>query len=533
MGRGVNPVTRDVSSPFLRMPEGWRLFIVAFLLVYEWLFPTVAALNSPDAAALFLPRVTMQLVYVLLLCLPFLFYRREYGFLHPLILPTLYTTAKSIAKLPIVLIAPLQLPLFNFDVSSASPAMSIHHLTYHALAWTRLEYGAVQVLALVCYYAGYFVFSHVRGDWVRFHRPHNLGPICFGATMACVLVGLAFVQIHGGGISSYLVAMRGGRHETLAGSGQFLQIAQFAVLPALLWFAYRSRLALNPWWLAAVVAGSLAAIVTTGSRSALILPLVVLILLWWRKAGRMLVVPSIALVVVGTVVIGAFGSIRQDYGSQTIDTSILSPGSLGQNVADARTEFEKRNAEESDFAAFAGAGETEPLWGRSYVGAATFFVPRALWPNKPYGGNVYNQAVNFAGRSVSEYNSGRMYGIPIGPVAEAYWNFSLPGVIVIFFLLGVFYRSLSAVVWRNATEPAALVAAVWIILNFTGTSLSFVTTIRDMIMLGILFYALGIWRPDFLTHRSPRRRGPAVRPVLAGAPDNRSKRPYEQRRGRR
>jgi hypothetical protein len=511
----VNRAARDDSSPFLRMPEGWRLFIVVFLLVYEWLFPTIAALNNPDANALFLPRMLIQFVYVLLLCLPLIFYRREYGFLHPLILPTLFATAKEIAKFPAALTSPLQLPLVSFEVSSASQAVSIHHLTYGELAWTRLEYGAVQVLALVCFYAGYFAFTRARGDWLRFHRPRNLGPICFAATMFCVVVGAVFVQLYGGDLSSYLVAMRGGRHGTLAGNGQFLQIASFAVLPALVWFAYRRRLGFNPWWLLAIVLGSLATIVTTGSRSDLILPLLALVLLWWQKAGRVLIVPTIALVIVGTLVIGAFGSIRQDYNSTTINTSVLDPSSAGENVAHAQAEFERRNSLETDFAAFAGAGQNELLLGRSYIGAATFFIPRALWPEKPFNGGVYNQAVNFAGRSVSEYKVGKNHGIPMGPVTEAYWNFSLPGVIVIFFLFGMFFRELSAIVWRNANEAGALVAAVWITLSFVGTSLSFVTTIRDVIMLGILFYALGIWRSDFLVHRRSRRSDPTVRPMLA------------------
>jgi hypothetical protein len=514
----MNAAARDQSSPFLRIPDGWRVFLVVFLLAYEWLFPTIAALNNPDANALFLPRVSMQLVYVLLLCLPLIFYRREYGFLHPLILPTLYTTAKSIAALPVALIAPLQFQLFDFGVLTESSAVSLQRLTHDELATTRLEFLAVKVLALICFYAGYFAFSRARGGRVKFHRPHNLGPICFAATMFCVLVGAAFVATHGG-LQAYLVAMRGGRHATLAGNGQFLDIAEFAVLPALLWYAYRPRLARNPWWLLAIAAGSLTAIVATGARSALILPLVALLLLWWRKAGRVLLVPTIALAIVATLVIGIFGSIRQDYGSQTINTSVLHPGNAEETLSIAHTEFEKRKAEESDLAGFAGAGQNELLWGRSYIGAAAFFIPRALWPSKPFNGGAYNQGVNFAGRSVADYRSGgKTHGIPMGPATEAYWNFSLPGVIVIFFLLGMFFRWLSAFVWRNAAAPAALVLAIWITLNFTGTSLSFVTTARDTIMFGILFYALGVWQPTGLTRRRAALRPASLAARPAGDP---------------
>jgi hypothetical protein len=505
-------VARNESSPFLRIPGGWRLFLVAFLLLYEWVFPTIAALNDADANALFLPRNLLQLVYVLLLCLPLIFYKREYGFLHPLILPTLYTTAKEIGKFPAALFSPFKLPLVSFDVSSDSSALSIHHLTQNELAWTRLEYIAVQVLALLCFYAGYFVFTQAKGDWIRFHRPtRDVARTCFWATMICVLVGALFVKFYGGGLSSYLVAMRGGRHGQLAGTGQFLQISSFAVLPTLVWFAYKRKMGLNPWWIIAVILGSLATIVTTGSRSDLILPLLALTLLWWQKAGRVLILPTLALLLVGTLVIGAFGAIRQDHNSSTINTSVLNPSSAGKNLEHAKAEFEKRNSLETDFAAFAGTRQHELLLGKSYVGALTFFVPRALWPGKPFNGGIYNQAVNFAGRSISEYKSGKNHGVPMGPVTEAYWNFSLPGVIVIFFLLGMFFRELSAIVWRNASEPAALVAAVWISLNFVGTSLSFVSTIRDVVMLGALFYVLGILRSDFLTHRTPRRgyaRGP-------------------------
>ena len=190
----------DSSSPFLRISQGWRLVIVAFLLLYEWLFPTIAALASRDADVLFLPRVLTQLVFVLLLCWPLIFYRREYGFLHPLILPTLFVLLKALGKfLPYTVIAPLQFPLFDFDVTSLSPAASLQSLSHHDLAWTRLEYGVVQVLALVCLYAGYFFLRRIRPSLgrirpskIRFYPPRHLGPICFGVTMTCALGCAAF-----------------------------------------------------------------------------------------------------------------------------------------------------------------------------------------------------------------------------------------------------------------------------------------------------------------------------------------------------
>lgn len=493
----------DRPSPFLRIQPGWRFVIVAFIVLYEWLFPTIAALGSSDATDLFLPRVLTQLVYVLLLCFPLIFYRREYGFLHPLILPTLFTVLKAVGELlPYTVIDPLQFPLFNFDVSSLSPAVSLQALSHHELAWTRLDYEAVQCLALVCLYAGYFSLRRIRPSTIRFNPPRHLGPICFGATMACALIGFVFIAARGG-LTSYIVALRGGRHANLLGAGQFLVFARFAVLPVLVWFAYRPRSFLNPWWLIALAAGTLTGIVVTGSRSTFIIPLVVLLFLGWRKARRVLIVPSLLLVTLAIVVVGAFGAIRQDYGSTTVNTSVLSTSALGANVSHARAEFAKRNAEESSLAGFAGA-RNGLLWGRSYVGAVSFLIPRAIWPQKPFNGGAYNDGVNFQGRPIGAYNQGATHGIPLSAISEAYWNFSLPGVIVVFFLLGVFFRWLSAFVWRNAESVAALVAAVWISINFVGSSLSFVDTSRDIIFLAVLYYALGILRPRSSSRVQPR-----------------------------
>lgn len=498
---------RDLAgwSPFLAIPFGWRIGIITYVLLYEWFFPFVATMGSSDADALLLSRVLMRFVHVLLICWPLVFYRREYGFLHPLILPVLFSTLKEIAKFPMALFMPFDFPLFSFDVTSLSSALSIRGLSDSELAWMRLEYEAVQALALICYYVGYFAFRRARLAKIRFYPPRHLASISFAATMTCVLVAAFFIQVYGGGLSKHLVAMRSGRIEQFEGLGQFLQIAAFAILPVLVWFTHIRRPFLNPWWLTALAAATLAAILTTGSRSSFIYPLIILTFLWWRKAGRVLIGPSLALVLVAIAVVGGFGAIRQDYGSHTIDTSVFSFDALADNVIRAQAEFKSRRAEEADFAAFVGA-RNGSLWGRTYVGGAAFFIPRAVWRDKPRSADTYNMAVNFAGRSIENYDSGRIWGIPVNAVSEAYWNFHLPGVVVVFLLLGCFHRCLSVLVLHNKGVPAVLVVAIWISINFSGTSLSFVNTMRDIIMLGGFYYLLGIWRPHvFLPYQARRR----------------------------
>ncbi len=244
------------DSPFLRIPPGWRFVIVAFIVLYEWLFPTIAALGSPDADTLFLPRVLTQLVYVLLLCLPLIFYRREYGFLHPLILPTLFGLLRGVGQLlPYTVIDPLQFPLVSFDVSSLSSAVSLQTLSHHDLAWTRLEYQGVQVLALVCLYAGYFSLRRLRPSRIRFNPPRNLGAYLLRSDDGLCPDRLCFHRVARRADELHRRATR--RTPRFAHRKRPVSRGRaFAVLPVLVWFAYRPRSFLNPWWLVALVAGN-------------------------------------------------------------------------------------------------------------------------------------------------------------------------------------------------------------------------------------------------------------------------------------
>jgi hypothetical protein len=488
------------DSPFLRIPVGWRVAIVLYYFFYQFLFPVIAALGSSDAEALLLPRVIVRFLHVALICWPLLFYRREFGFLHPLVLPTLFTTLKELAKTPLALIAPLDLPLVSFDISSSSIAQSIKELSPDELAWMRLWHGATLVAGLACYYVGYFVLKSFKVPNTAFHAPRHLAQVCFAATIACTLSGIYFIQVYGGGLVEHLIAMSTGRAALFEGLGQFLFIAEFAVLPVLVWFVYARRLLLNPFWVLALVAASLIGMLTSGSRSAFVYPLIVLVLLWWRKAGRVLIGPTLALGFVAVAAIGIFGSIRQDYSSGVSAVSELSGDSLGEVIERAQTEFEERNAEEASFAAFVGAQEML-LWGRTYVASLAFFVPRALWPGKPRSADAYNMWINFSGEGLESFGTDMVWGIPVGAVEEAFWNFHLPGVVIVFLLIGSFHRWLSGWVWRHPHSPAALLLSVWISINFTGTSISLTGTVRDVILLAGLFYALRIWR-----WRSLRRR---------------------------
>src|SRR5690606_17147360 len=85
----------------------------------------------------------------------------------------------------------------------------------------------------------------------------------------------------------------------------------------------------------------------------------------------------------------------------------------------------------SAYAILARVPKDEPLrLGETYLAFVTAIVPRSVWPNKPLASG------RLAGRTF--FNASK--GVPTGTVGEAYWNFHVPGVVLVFALWGVFLR---------------------------------------------------------------------------------------------
>jgi hypothetical protein len=484
---------RDAESPFLPISPAWRVGIISYLLIYQILFPLLAAMFNPEAAPLLLPRFAVESARVLLTCWPLFFYRREYGFLHPLLLPLLVGIFEGITRFPLHLIAPLSIPLIDYSATSLSAAIPLR-LDAGGLAAVKLYYGGVHLLATACYFLGYFLLNIFRAPSLQVRPPRNLTAICLLATLFCVSVGLFYIQFVAGGLSNHLIAMRMGRAALFQGQGPFLILGEFSFVAVILWFGYLQKPFRNPFWLASFVAACALTLVMSGSRSSVIYALVVLLMLWWQKRRRVLLMPSAILAVVTLLIFAIFGSIRQDWGSTTINTSVFAVSSFSENIQRAQEEIQSRKNEDGDLAGFAGVRDSGLLWGRSYVAAIAFWVPRALWPDKPHGAGAYNMWVNYAGQRLDQFGTGVYWGIPVGAVTEAFWNFHLGGVVVFFLVFGAFHKWLAKLVLKHPHSPFVLVLSTWIVMNFAGDTTSFVTTIQDVTLLLVLAFLLGIFR---------------------------------------
>ena len=90
------------------------------------------------------------------------------------------------------------------------------------------------------------------------------------------------------------------------------------------------------------------------------------------------------------------------------------------------------------------------LMGSSYLAAVAVVVPRKVWKGKP------RQVGGLTGMTFFNTHA----GVPPGPVAEAYWNFHIPGVLIVFGLLGMFHRWLANTYLHYAASPGAIAVYV-------------------------------------------------------------------------
>lgn len=484
---------RAAESPFLPLGPMARAIFLFYLFAYRIVFPVLAATTRPGAMDLFELRFLAELFYTCLLAYPFIFHRKEYGWLHPLVLPVLWELGKALAKNPMSLFFPFELPQIDFAVETSSRA-AVLSMANTDLAWYRLQVTLIYALAHSAYLAMFLFGPSFKVPRLALRRPASV------ALPALIFIGgllalAAVFVIAKGGVSEMLIAMRGGRRALFEGYGQYVTAAQLAPIIALIWFVYEKKPFSNPLFIGGMIASLLTSLVASGSRSSIILPALTFVLLWWWRRGRVMALPTLAAAFIGLVIVGGFGSIRQDYGSTAVDLSVFNLDQVGTTIGRAYTEIGKRDEEDSALAVMAGADRKGLLWGRSYVNAAMFWVPRALWPGKPAGVDVYNMWVNFNDNKLNQAppNEGS-WGIPVDGEAEAYWNFGWLGVVLVFGLLGVFHSTLAKAAYVYRYIPIFWVVYIYTVLNVNGTSRSVADMFKVLALVAVFAFISGIMR---------------------------------------
>jgi hypothetical protein len=306
-------------------------------------------------------------------------------------------------------------------------------------------YSALVAFALVSYAAGHKLAPESGQGWtLSWHPRDGAGARALALCVALAVATLAYVASLGGPAAA-LARLAYGRSNLINEgelSGEWVLVARLILLTGAVWLAVAQSVAERVAAVAAGILGGGLEYLLSGSRSAFFLGLLVLVcvLAWERGVLPKAAVAGVVLAAVAAL--SLLGDVRRESWKGDVDFLAVGDAWDSSTALDAGLEEAiSRSSRLNPALPILVRVPTEVplLWGRSYVALFTFAVPRAIWPEKPRS----------TGAQVGEIFLGTPAPVPPGAVAEAFWNFHLPGVAVVFLLFGVFHRSFAALALRS------------------------------------------------------------------------------------
>jgi hypothetical protein len=446
---------------------------------------SVFGLNGAGSDQFILATFT-QAGHDLLLLAPVLLLRRNpLGVLHPLLF--------AVVLWPLLSAIPLTIESFGgwAGVIAGVPVKTPHFyglpLYSGADVWMAIaKYNAVLILALLSTYTGYLMFKGKGGFSFREYAMRDstsLRAVMIALIAFSLVVLLVFLRARGG-INSHLTSLGAGRFKQLAGDGIIMLMTDLGAIALYVWTAARPSDVKTPIFIGCLGAVTVGQFLSNASRgSALIVPLIVGVI--WALRRRQ--IPwKIALILIPFMFasIGLLGAIRTS--SWTGSTAVEAAAKTGwaDSLARAQAEVEERSAVSAPVPVIERGFNVSggPLLGRSYLVALTAFIPRPLWKDKPRGvGSLYARWFLGAGFTGTT--------IPVGPEAEMYWNFGLPGVVVLSLLYGLCLGWIYQFYVRRYDNPFATVFYI-IFLTLFQFSTDRIVNFEQQTFLIIVCYAV-------------------------------------------
>lgn len=311
---------------------------------------------------------------------------------------------------------------------------------YTALAWKNSPdiwsgvavYNLVKILSLLSVYAGFaFVRSRSGRKITAFAGVDTLQlrRILVAIILVNFLAAAIFIETRGG-LIDHIAELSYGRFRALAGLGPLLVLFDSGFICVLLWICHRPQDASHPLFLLLLPLVAAQQFLVAGSRAAALLVFVLAGLAWALRSNRMPWRLAVVMLPIAFLSFGALNIVRSSGLTNSTAVQAAQSASFDDVMERSQEEFALRESLSGTVPVVTDATRTTGLmWGYTYTGAVFAMVPRSIWEGKPRGpGSIYAQ------RFLGQDREGT--AVPIGPVAEAFWNFHIPGVILIFGLYG-------------------------------------------------------------------------------------------------
>jgi oligosaccharide repeat unit polymerase len=457
--------SQEAGTEFVPMNLRHRLLALAVLGCLVLAVITAFLVMPQDKSPWLLPAF---LLYATLLSVPFVFYQRSFGWLHPVVFTALYAIYNLIKK--------SHLYLLGLTAHRGLPGLDAARLN-ELIAYELI----LMSLGLFSYYLG---FSLLRINSFQSFRLPRLQNAPLKSTLAVLFSASLFAvyMYTKGGFAAHIQDFSH-RSVTMDGEGFWQALTSIGAVACLLWLVAEAKTLTSPvfWCCSALSLGI--NYFTTGSRATVVYFLVVGGMVLMLKHRKIFLAQFSVLILVSLVLVGVLGNFRRSTWSGAADWSTLLNFNLLHVVTgDAASEIVERGGELSPALAIL---ERVPrdiplLYGSSYFSLLAFPIPKALWPDKPQGIHSLTGETFF----------NLIAGTPPGMVGEAYWNFHLPGVVLAFFLFGFFHRCLSNAYRSNAGHPVAVLVytiTLFLVQGESGSIPFWLSSTLPMVVLIALF----------------------------------------------
>lgn len=464
-------VTASASNPFLPARAAHRVVIMCLYALYLLLTSYLHLCTDTPSVTL----IAALAVYVVLCAAPLIFYHSSFGWCHPLVFHSLLSILALIRVFPVYAWGLRH----HYALPTYGPGQLNDLLCYELLMMS---------VALLAYYSGFLTTPRLRMPELNFLKPRQLGAKLV-VSQLIALVCFWILVIQRDGLAAHVESWGRGRSEEFNGSLVFvlLPFIQTGVAAALLYLAYYPSHYLSPLFLGCMGAALAAVFLTTGSRSSVVYPIITALIVWTLRnqkisCSKPVIVAALALL--SFVLLGNFR--RSTWAGGPADWEALAKiDYLNEDLWALGDELAERSG------AMRGSlpildrvpRDVDYLRGNSYIATLALPIPRMLWPEKP------SQISGRVGRTFF----GVVWGIPPGPIGEAYWNFGIGGIIAVYALFGAFHRMLARGFVRQAEQPSYIVfyAVTLFLFCFPATN-DFVNYLCMLFPLVLLVLAFGL-----------------------------------------
>jgi oligosaccharide repeat unit polymerase len=489
-------------NPFVPITWPWRVAVLTFVLLYRVLLPGAQQLLHPGSAPLGAERMALDVVYEAALFAPLVFYRRDWGWVHPLLFPAMFAIAKGLLSGPGQLLAPLGLFYPLPDMPLVHPALGAW--AQDDIARAMIKAKLIMLLGLMSYYFGFFLAPRFAVPRVERLQPRSLTAKAVAVVGFSLVLFAVYMQMRGG-IAAHVASFGMGRFRAVGGLGHFSVLILTGTTAALIWFAVDATASRNPLFWATVLYVIPLSFLLSGSRSSVINTVVLFVIVWMLRTQQLPAARGLVMGLGAIFLVGALGALRASTVEGRVDWTILTDVDVAEMVVAGQSEMQNRGETGAFLPLVAKVpSRVDFLYGQSYMAAIFFFVPRAIWETKPRGVGPMTNAYIYHEREMRPGEIIQGSGTPPGPLGEAYWNFYYPGVVLVYLFYGLFHWWLAALLRRNADVPA-----VWVLyaltLLMTPTSSIIVSWLQGIIPGVAMMWWMGVLRrrPRMVLRHAP------------------------------